>query len=110
MAELGELERNHAEFDRRDTRIVVISVEGTEDAKKTQAAFPHLIVVSDVRRGLSSAAGVLPVAAPPGGGIASPTTLLLDRLGTVRWAYRYFGPLSPNEMLAAINEHLAVGR
>jgi hypothetical protein len=67
MTELGELERHSAEFARRNTRVVVVSVEGPEDASKTQIDFPHLIMVAD--------AG-------------------------------FITRLSPDELLAAIDQHL----
>jgi alkyl hydroperoxide reductase subunit AhpC len=114
MTELGELERQHEEFARRNTRVVVVSVEGREAAKKTKADFPHLDVVADVRKGLTSVADAIhPGSAPDGGDTASPATLLVDRHGTVRWEYRparFLSRLSPDELLAAIDEHLADGR
>ena len=114
MTELGELERHHADFVRRDTRVVVVSLEGPEEAKKTQADFPHLVVVADAQRGLSSvAAAIHPQSAPGGGDTAAPATLLVDRHGTVCWEYRpntFLSRLSPDELLAAIDQHLAAGR
>ena len=50
MVELGQLERNHQEFEKRKTRVVAVSIEGLDDAKKTQADFPHLVVVADPER------------------------------------------------------------
>ncbi len=114
MTELGELERRHAEFARWDTRVVVVSVEGPEEAKKTQADFAHLVVVADARRGLSGVADAIhPQSAPGGGDTAAPATLLVDRHGTVCWEYRpktYLSRLSPDELLAAIDQHLAARR
>lgn len=111
MAELGELERRHADCERRNTRIVVISVEGSETAKQTQAAFPHLAVVTDADRGLSNVADVIHRhSAPDGGDTAAPATLLVDREGIVRWQYRpnrYLTRLSPDDLLAAIDQYLA---
>ena len=89
MTELVQLERRHDGFPRRGTRVVAVSVEGIEDARKTQADFPHLTVLSDGARGLSEAAGLIhPHAAPDGGDADVPTTILVDRRGTVRWIYR----------------------
>lgn len=114
MTELGELERHHAEFARRNTRIVAISLEGPDEAKKTQADFPHLVVVADAGRGLSSVADVIhPRSSPEGGDTAAPATLLVDRHGTVRWEFRpsrYLTRLSPDELLVAIDSHLPAGR
>src|SRR5262245_13268364 len=109
MIELGQLERRHEDFARRGTRVVVVSVEGTEDAQKTQADFPHLLVLADRERGLSDAAGLIhPHAAPDGGDADAPTTSLVDRHGTVRWLYRtgeVIARLSPDDVLRAIDLH-----
>jgi peroxiredoxin len=114
MTELGELERHHEEFARRNARVVVISLENAEEAKKTQADFPHLVVVADAGKGLSSVADVIhPHSNPDGGDTASPATLLVDRQGTVRWEFRpsrYLTRLSPEELLAAIDRSIPVGR
>src|SRR5207245_2426964 len=78
-----------ADFAQRKTRVVVVSVEGPEAAQKTQADFPHLVVVSDVSRGLTGVADVIhPDSNPNGGDTAAPGTLLIDRHGTVRWPFR----------------------
>ena len=85
MLELVQLERRHEEFARRDTRVIAISMEGLEDAKKTQEQFPHLLVLADEERGLSEAAGLIHAQARPDGGDAdTPTTIVVDRQGTVR--------------------------
>src|SRR5438128_421576 len=109
MIELGQLERRHADFDQRGTRVIVVSMEGLEDAKKTQTDYPHLLVLSDQGRGLSEAMGVVHAGAAPGGAdIDAPTTLLVDRHGTVRWLYRasVIARLSPDAVLQAIDQHL----
>jgi alkyl hydroperoxide reductase subunit AhpC len=114
MTELGELERNHEEFARRNTRVVVVSLESPEEAAKTERDFKHLTVVADAGRGLSTVADVIhPHSAPDQGDTAAPATLLVDRGGTVRWVYRperFLGRLSPNELLAAIDQHSSAGR
>jgi hypothetical protein len=46
-------------FARRDTRVLVISLEGLDDAQQTQADFPYLLVLADQGRGLSEAAGLI---------------------------------------------------
>ena len=46
MIELGQLERRHEDFARQNARVIVVSMEGAEDAKKTQADFPHLVVLA----------------------------------------------------------------
>src|SRR5690348_121042 len=102
MIELGQLERNQEEFARRNARVIAVSIEGTDDAQKTQADFPHLLILADQGRGLSEAAEVIhPGSAPNGGDTAAPTTVLIDRHGTVRWLYRSPGVverLSPEEL------------
>src|SRR3954470_9856773 len=110
MTELVQLERRHEAFPQRRARVVVVSVEGPDDARKTQAQFPHLTVLSDEARGLSEAAGLIhPHAAPDGGDADVPTTILVDRRGAVRWIYRspsVIARLSPDEVLGAIDRNL----
>jgi len=110
MIELVQLERRHDDFPKRKTRVLVVSVEGRDDAQKTQADFPHLIVLSDQARSLSEMAGLIhPGAAPDGGDADVPTTILVDRHGTVRWLYRspeVIARLSPDEVLRAIDRNI----
>ena len=110
MTELVQLERRHEDFPKRNARLIVISVEGHDDARKTQADFPHLTVVSDVGHVLSEAAGLIhPHAAPDGGDTDVPTTVLVDNQGTVRWLYRspsVIARLSPDDVLEAIDQKL----
>ena len=110
MIELGQLERRHEDFARRNTRVIVASLEGTEDAAETQADFPHLLVLADEGRGLSEAADLVAAHENPHGGDAdAPTTFLVDRHGTVRWLFRpgaVITRLSPDEVLRAIDEHI----
>lgn len=110
MVELGQLEKQHEQFARQKTQVVVISIEGPEDAKLTQKDFPHLVVVADSDRKLTEAVEVLhPDSHPEGGDTSAPTTLLVDGGGIVRWVHRpeiYFGRLSPAEVLGAIDEHM----
>ncbi len=111
MLELGELERQHAEFEKRKTRVVVASIEDQKLAAQTQADFPHLVVVADADRGLANAAKVIhPGSAPGGGDTAAPTTLLIDGDGTVRWIFRpdrFLTRLSPAQVLQAVDERFA---
>jgi alkyl hydroperoxide reductase subunit AhpC len=110
MIELGQLERRHEDFARRNTRVIAISVEGTDDATKTQASFPHLVVIADQGRGLSEAVDLVHGRAGPGGeDIATPTTIVVDKKGTVRWMYRtreVFARLSPDDVLQAVDSHV----
>ena len=110
MIELGQLEQGHEDFTRRGIRIVASSVDPIEDAKKTQERFPHLVIVSDADHHLSNAVQVLgPRKSPEGKVIDSPTTVLVDRTGQVRWTYRsdnFITRLSPDELLATIDQQL----
>src|SRR6516165_6954733 len=110
MTELVQLERRHDEFPKRRAGVIVVSVEGLDEARKTQADFPHLTVLSDQARSLSEAAALIhPHAAPDGGDADVPTTILVDREGTVRWIYRspsVIARLSPDEVLQAIDQHI----
>ena len=111
MIELGQLEKQHGEFEKRKTRVVVISIEDQEAAKATQADFPHLVVVADTERGLANAVEVIQRDANPSGGdTTAPTTLLVDGAGMVRWTFRpetFLRRLSPTEVLTAVDQHLA---
>jgi alkyl hydroperoxide reductase subunit AhpC len=111
MIELVELDRRHEDFARRNTRVLVVSMEGLADAKLTQTDFPHLSVLADEGRGLSEAAGLIHSrAAPDGRDADAPTTILVDRTGTVRWLYRtpeVIARLSPDDVLRAVDQHLA---
>lgn len=110
MIELGELERRHEDFAQRRARIVVVSLEGRDEAQRTQNDFPHLVVLADQDRTLSEAVDAIHPDSRPGGGDASaPTTFLIDSGGTVRWLYRpprAISRLSPDELLAAVDRHL----
>jgi alkyl hydroperoxide reductase subunit AhpC len=110
VIELGQLERRHEDFDKRNTRVIVVSVEGTDDAKKTHDQFPHLVVISDEGHGLSDAAGLIHAHAGPGGADADmPTTILVDREGRVRWLHSSGAVIarpSPDEVLQAIDQYI----
>jgi alkyl hydroperoxide reductase subunit AhpC len=90
--------------------VIVASMEGFDDARKTQAEFPHLVVLADQARGLSAEAGLIHAGAgPDGADIDVPTTVLVDHLGTVRWIYRspqVLARLSPSEVLQAIDQRI----
>ena len=110
MIELGELEAQHAEFEKRKTRVVVVSVEDQETAQATQKDLPHLVVVADSNRKLSTALDVLHADSAPGGGdTAAPTTFIVDGSGIVRWTFRpdrIFRRLTPAEVLEAVDKHI----
>jgi peroxiredoxin len=110
MMELGQLAAEHGEFDKRKTRIVAVSLEDQEKAAKTQADFPHLLVVADSERKLAEAVHVIHRhSAPDGGDTAAPTTILVNGSGAVRWIFRaddFLTRLTPREVLAAVDEHM----
>jgi alkyl hydroperoxide reductase subunit AhpC len=110
MTELVQLERRHDDFLKRNTRVIVVSLEGLEDVRKSQTQFPHLTVLSDQARGLSDPAGLIhPHAAHDGSDADAPTTILVDRKGAVRWLYRspvVIARLSPDEVLQAIDQNI----
>ena len=115
MIELGQLEKHHAEFEKRNVRLIVSSVEGREDAEQTQASFPHLMIVSDESRSLSNAVDVLhhQNRTADGSDTSAPTTLIIDGAGIVRWTYRsgnVVSRLSPEELLAEVDKAIGRGR
>lgn len=109
MVELGELEANHAPFEKRKLRVIAISQDALEDAKATQAQFPHLTIVSDPELNLARAVGTVHVGGHGGKDTNAPTTILLDGAGVVRWVWRperFIERLSPQQLMAAAEEHL----
>ena len=110
MIELGELEKNHAEFEKRKVRIVVASIEEPELARQTQQDFPHLVIVADSEGKLIKAAEVLhQKAGLKGEDIAVPTTFFIDKQGTVRSLFRsrqVVTRLTVKEVLQAVDEKL----
>lgn len=90
--------------------MIVVSLEGPDEARQTQADFPHLLVLADEGRGLSEAVELIhPQAAPGGSDADAPTTILVDGRGMVRWLHRpprAITRLSPDEVLQAIDDHI----
>ena len=107
MVELGQLERRHADFEKRNVRILAISNDSQEVARATQADFPHLGIVADADQQMAKALAVIHQGAGPGRtDTNAPTTFLVDGNGTVRWLFRpdrFTRRLSPDELLAAID-------
>jgi peroxiredoxin len=107
MVELGELEKQHAEFAKRNTRVVVISNDDPLSARETQAKFPHLIVVADTDQNMAKALQVIhPGMGPHGTDTNAPTSIVLDGNGTVRWLVRpdrFLTRLAPEDLLKAID-------
>ena len=109
MKELVQLQRKHEEFAKRKVRVVAVSDDDPETARKTQRDFHPLVIVSDPDQVIAKAMDVIhPGADKPGGGEPNaPTTFFVDGEGYVRRFYRpesYLRRLSPAEVLAAIDE------
>ncbi len=87
MVELGELEKHHKEFGDRNVRIISVSPDNLEDSKKTQDAFPHLQVVSDAELNMADALAVRDKKnkGEHGQETNSPTTILVDKTGTLKF-------------------------
>ena len=108
MRELRELETHHQDFASRRLRIIVVSDDDQTTAKKTQADFPHLVVVADHDRNLAKAMEVIHAGANPstGGDTNAPTTFFIDGRGEVRWLFRpkkFIIRLSPGQLLDAVD-------
>lgn len=107
MVELGQLERRHADFEKRQVRILAISDDSQEVARATQADFPHLGIVADADENMAKAIQVIHHGAGRDrADTNAPTTFLVDGKGTVRWLFRpghFIQRLSPDELLAAID-------
>jgi peroxiredoxin len=107
MVELGELEKQHQAFENRQVRVVAISNDDLATAQKTQADFPHLVIVSDAQQKMAKALDVIqPGVAPDGSDTNAPTSFLVDGYGNVRWLFRperFTTRLSPEGLLAEID-------
>lgn len=90
--------------------MIAVTLENQNLAAQTQAEFPHLLVLCDEARGLTQAVGAIHArAAPDGSDAATPTTLLVDEQGIVRWLFRpeaAITRLAPDDVLGAIDQHL----
>jgi peroxiredoxin len=111
MIELGELEKQYQELEKRQVRLVAISQDDLETSKETQADFPHLLIAADPELNIAKAMDVVdPGHGHHGEDTNAPTTILVDGSGTVRWVFRpgsFMRRLSPHELVAAIDEHLS---
>src|SRR5438552_16650835 len=110
MIELGQLEEHHADFEKKHARVVVVSLDELEYARKTQERFPDLVILADPDAKLISAVkGIHPKAGPHGSDTAAPTTIILDGTGKVRWykrPERVIARPEPDEVLAALDKTL----
>lgn len=110
MKELVQLERRNEEFSKRGLRIVVAAMEDQAEAAKTQQEHPNWIVLADEARGLTDAVNVVHQRGSPAGkDIDTPTTIIVDHNGIVRWLFRpshVITRLSPDALLQAIDQTL----
>jgi peroxiredoxin len=91
MAELGEFVKHDAEFKALDVQILAISVDPPDKGKwaqeKLKAPFP---ILSDSKREVMELYGTR---SPQyhnreGGAINTPTLVLIDKTGTIRWIHQ----------------------
>ncbi len=109
MGELGELVRHDADFMKLDVQILAISVDPPDKGKwaqeKLKATFPFL---SDSKREVMEFYGTR---SPEyhnrqGGSINTPTLVLIDKTGTIRWIHQ----ATNFRVREAIEEDLAQAR
>ena len=110
MIELGELEKQYSELEKRHVRLIAISQDDLETSKETQAKFPHLLIAADPEGNMAKALEVVDRGhGHEGEDTNFPTTILVEGSGTVSWLFRpgsFFTRISPQELLTAIDEHL----
>ena len=91
MGELGEFVKHESDFKRLDVEILAISVDPPEKGKRVEerlrARFP---ILSDSKREVMKLYGTL---SPEyhnreGGSINTPTLVLIDKTGTIRWIHQ----------------------
>lgn len=107
MLELGQLNDRHDEFEKRNSRIVAVSMDEKEFAKETKQKFRHLTVLADPDAKLIEAIkAVAPHAGEGGADTAAPTTIIIDSAGKIRWVHReerFISRPSPGQVLAAFD-------
>src|SRR5437868_14487542 len=107
MAELGELEKHHADFQTRNVQIMAVSNDDSPTSQATQKDFPHLVIVADTEQRMAKALGLVHAGVGPGGtDTNAPTTILVDGSGVVRWFFRpdrFIDRLSPEEVLTGVD-------
>ena len=91
MAELGEFVKHHQELQALDVQLLAISVDPVERAHETKlklkASFPMLSDSEDIVMGLYGIRS--PVYKGPNGvAINTPTLVLIDKTGTIRWIHQ----------------------
>lgn len=106
MVELGQLESRSDDFSKVGTRVVAVSTDNVADAAETQKKFPRLVILSDADHNLANATKVLgDHKSPDGKVVVSPTTIVVDKSGTVKRVHRannFFVRQTPDEVLAML--------
>lgn len=101
MAELGEFVKHHRELKVLDVQVLGISVDSVGEAGEIQSKLHALFpILSDSQGKVMDLYGTRsPVYKGPGGAINTPTLVLIDKTGTIRWLhqaanYRVRAPIS----------------
>lgn len=112
MVELGELEKRHADFDKRNVQIVAVSPDNLEYTKKTQEKLPHLTILSDEELKMAGAVEVIHKGMGDKGQDTNvATTILVDGKGEVRWVFRadrFIERIPTDALLEAVDKNLPV--
>src|SRR6266481_1089548 len=110
MVELGELEKRHADFDKRNVNVIAIANDNLELTRKTQEKFPHLTIISDEDMKIANALQLVHKGAGhEGQDTNAATTIVVDGAGEVRWVFRaprFMERLSPDALLDAIDKNV----
>ena len=91
MAELGEFVKHQQELQRLDVQVLAISVDPIDRVKETQAELnPALAMLSDSRDQVMDLYGTRSPVYKGKSGVAinTPTLVLLDRNGKIRWLHQ----------------------
>ena len=108
MMELGQLEKRHEEFAKRNVRVLAISNDNQETAKLSQAKMPHVTFVADAQQTMAKAIQVIDAGkGPKWTDTNAPTTFLIDGAGKVRWMFRadnFVERADPDVIFAAIDK------
>ncbi len=108
MGELGEFVKHDADFMKLDVQVLAISVDSPDEGKwveKLKATFPFL---SDSKREVIELYGTRSPEHhnPEGASINTPTLVLIDKTGTIRWIHQ----AANFRIREAIEEDLAQAR
>jgi peroxiredoxin len=90
MAELGEFVKHHNELKALDVQVLGVSVDPLEKARETREKVktPFPILPDAKRRAMKIYGTRNPDHAPDEKPINTPTLILIDKSGTIRWIYQ----------------------